>query len=190
MIADGVSIDPIPLVKIKDHVVKVLGFQHTSMIPTANGRSFHIQFSGLKMIPESADACLNDLMLILDSSQPYDISPSLMGGPYAEDETPCSLLLGSVFVDVLLELLIHAEDIMTLPFVTLKNMLKSLIIILYKHDFESRALKHLQGSLRRAVHRTLELLLTELSYELRQLALSACHIFIKRWPTVIGNFVM
>ena len=49
----------------------------------------------------------------------------------------------------------------------------------------------LQGNLRLAVKRCLDLVMEDkhLSYELRQLALSTCQAFIKRWPASTGNFV-
>ncbi|CCM02372.1 uncharacterized protein FIBRA_04467 [Fibroporia radiculosa] len=187
MISDGIPIEPVHLVKVKFHLVKAIGYREVAMCPTITGRSFHIRFHSLPLIPKSADSCLNDFISVLDSSQAYDVSPSMMGGPYAEDEAPCSLLVGSILVDVLLDIFMNAEDLAALLPVTLKNLLKSLIIISYKHDFDRRPLKHLQGALRKAVRRALDLVLAEVSYEIRQLALSACHTLIKRWPAVVGN---
>ncbi|KAF9815310.1 hypothetical protein IEO21_04673 [Rhodonia placenta] len=190
MIAEGIPIDPIQSLKVKEHLVRALGFQEVVLVPTASGRLYHIQYQGLYTISQISEVCLNDLMLVLDCAEPYDIAPAVMGGPYAEDETPDPLLIGSIFVDVPLELFVHTRDMMSLTFIALKNLLKTLIIILYKHDFDSRSLQYLQGTLRRAVRRSLEVLTADVSYELRQLALSACHIFIKRWPMLIGNFVI
>lgn len=190
MISNGINIDIIAILRIKDHVVRVLGFRDVFVVPTTSGRSFHVRFSGLDDIPEPADACVNDLLLLFDSSKAYDVPPSAIGGPYAEDETPHPLLVGSVFVDVLLDLIIHVKAITRLPFITLKNMLRSLIIVIHKHDFDSKPLRHLQGNLRKATRRTLDILLADTSYELRQLVLSMSQAFIKRWPGIIGNFLM
>ena len=190
MISSGIAVDRTSLLKIKHQLVRLLGFQTSSMIPTANGRSFHIRFTDFESIPETSLICLNDLMLVLDSAQPYELAPSMMGGPFAEDETTAPLLIGSVFVDVLIELYVSSEDMASLPFITSKNALKSLIIILYKHDFDSRPLRHLQSSLRKAVRRALDIVLEDVNYELRQLALSICQTFIKRWSTMSGNFPM
>ncbi|PCH38065.1 hypothetical protein WOLCODRAFT_136025 [Wolfiporia cocos MD-104 SS10] len=189
MVTHGIPIEPNELVKIKGHMVRVLGFQEIYMVPTPSGRGFHFRFSGFKSIPESAEACIDDLMLILDSPQTCDISPSMVGGPYADDETPSTLLVGSVFVDILFGLF-DAVDILELPSITLKNMLKSFMIILYKHDLDSRPLKHLQGPSRKAIRQVLNLIRCDLSYELRQLALSTCQVFIKRWPTIINNMTI
>ncbi|KAI0928528.1 hypothetical protein AcW1_005746 [Taiwanofungus camphoratus] len=190
MISNGINIDIIAILRIKDHVVRVLGFRDVFVVPTTSGRSFHVRFSGLDDIPEPADACVNDLLLLFDSSKAYDVPPSAIGGPYAEDETPHPLLVGSVFVDVLLDLIIHVKAITRLPFITLKNMLRSLIIVIHKHDFDSKPLRHLQGNLRKATRRTLDILLADTSYELRQLVLSMSQAFIKRWPGIIGNFLI
>ncbi|KZT09437.1 uncharacterized protein LAESUDRAFT_741739 [Laetiporus sulphureus 93-53] len=191
MIVDGVPIDPIYLVKLKGDVVRLLGFEEVSMIPTATGRSFHVRFGGLDDIPDHAESCISDLMLIVDSPQTYDVSPSMIGGPLAEDEISCPLLIGAVFVDTILDLIVEADEISAISFITLKNLLKSLLIILYKHDFDSKPLKHLHNKLRRAVRRVLELLLTDRSHELRQLALTSCQAFVQRWSALVpGNFVI
>ncbi|TFY64018.1 hypothetical protein EVJ58_g2900 [Rhodofomes roseus] len=188
MLSSGIPIDRTSLLKVKDQLVRVLGYQMVSLVPTPNGRGFHVRFYDLGSIPDSALICLNDLMLVLDSAQSYDVAPSMIGGPYFEDETTSPLLIGSIFVDVLIELCVSTEDIAALPFITFKNVLKSLIIVLYKHDFDSRPLRHLQANLRKAVRRTLDLALEEINHELRQLALSISQIFIKRWSTMAGNF--
>lgn len=190
MLSSGIAIDRTSLLKVKYQLVRLMGFQTASMVPTANGRSFHIRFTDFESIPETSLTCLNDLMLVLDSAQPYDLAPSMMGGPFSEDETTSSLLIGSVFVDVLIELYVSSEDMASLPFVTSKNALKSLIVVMYKHDFDSRPLRYLQGSLRKAVRRTLDIVLEDVNYELRQLALTICQIFIKRWAIMSGNFPM
>lgn len=76
------------------------------------------------------------------------------------------LLIRSIFVDVPLELFVHTGDMVSLTFIALKNLQK------------------------RAFRRTLGILTANVSYELRQLALSACHKIIKRWSMLISNFAM
>ncbi|KAI0079929.1 hypothetical protein K474DRAFT_1638767 [Panus rudis PR-1116 ss-1] len=191
MITDGISIDIFPSLRLKAHICRLLGFGDVSMVPSGGGQSFYIACNGLGNIAERSIPCLEDLMPLLDASHPFDLSPSAMGGPYADDTGTSRVLCGSVYVDVLLDIFIHAQNLLSLPPIPLKNILKALLIVLYKHDLDCKPLRHLQGHLRRAVRRTLELLLAErhLSYELRELALSICHAFIKRWPSVVGNFV-
>ena len=189
MIAEGIPIEVSHMLKLKDHLARMLGFAEVAMITIGTTSHFFVQFGSLNVIPEAAYPCLNELMLTLDSAQPYSLMSSAMGGRYSEDEMPASLLVGSVFVDLFLETFIHCNNLETLPPLTLKNLLKSLIIVIYKHDFDSRPLKLFQPQLRRAVKRALDLLLEELSYDLRQLVLTACHAFIKRWPHLIGNFI-
>ncbi|KZT67735.1 hypothetical protein DAEQUDRAFT_712938 [Daedalea quercina L-15889] len=187
-LSSGIVIDRTSLLKVKDQYVRLLGFQSVWMVPTTTGRGFHIRFADLGPIPDSALICLNDLMLVLDSAQSYDVSPSMIGGPFSEDDTTTPLLIGSVFVDVVIELFVSTEDLAAFPFITSKSVLKSLIIVLYKHDFDSRPLRHLQANLRKAVRRALDFVLKDINYELRQLALTICQIFIKRWSTMAGNF--
>lgn len=188
MISDGVPVDVFSLLRLKDQLARTLGYQDVVMVPSANGHTFHVQFRGIVSIPSAAFPCITDLMLAMDSAYPYELSCSAMGGPDVEDETVCPLLVGSVFVDVLLGLFVQLEDTAALPPLVLKNLLKTLIIVMQKHDFDSRALRHLQSELRAALRRCLTLLLNEeqLSLELRQLALSSCQIFINRWPNVMG----
>ncbi|OBZ75571.1 hypothetical protein A0H81_04216 [Grifola frondosa] len=183
MIADGISIDINPLLKFKDHLVRLLNFDDVAMQPTGN--TFYVRFDGLGEIPPVAYPCLNDLTLVLDSSEPYNIAPSAMGG---QDETTSPLLVGSVFVDVLLQLFVQAEALECVQFTTLKSMLKSLIIVIHKHDLDSKPLQDLQPHLRKAMKRILDLLLMDLSYEIRQLCLTACQAYIKRFNPP-GSFI-
>lgn len=192
MIADGINIDIFSLLKIKSSLVRILGFKDTSLVQlNPEGTSFHIRFNHLGQVKPWVYPCLDDLMLVLDASSPFGLAPSSMGGPFAEDETPFPLLVGSVFVDVVFEVFSQLQDLAVLPFLTLKNLLKTLVIIIYKHNFDAKPLRHLHTSLRAVARRTLDLLLADrfLSYELRQLALSISQAFIKKWPYIIGNFL-
>lgn len=191
MLADGIESDIVSLLKIKEHLLRLVGFSDTALVSSGGGQSFYIEYGGLENIAGGSFPCLDDLMLLLDASYPFGLAASAMGGPYANDDTPVPLLIGSVFTNVLLDIFIHAQNLETLPPITLKNLLKALLIVIFKHDLDSKPLRHLQANLRRAARRVLDLLLEEkrLSYELRQLALSACQAFIRRWPSIIGNFI-
>ncbi|KAI0831397.1 hypothetical protein BC628DRAFT_1312212 [Trametes gibbosa] len=189
MLSDGISIDIASLLKLKDHLARALGFAEVAMVNAGSGTAFFVRFSSLDVVPEAAYPCLNELMLVLDSAVPFDLVPSAMGGKFVDDEVASPLLIGSVFVDVFLETFVQCDELENLPAVTLKNMLKTLIIVIYKHDFDSRTLKSFQPQLRKAVKRAQELLLMDLSYDLRQLVLTVCHSFIKRWPVLTGSFV-
>lgn len=192
MVADGIEIDIFSLLRIKDQLLRVLGFSDVSLVPSANGHTFHVQFGEIKTLSRCADPCVADLMSIFDSAQPYNLSCSVMGGPMVEEDEAVSLLIGSPFLDVLLGTFRHAHGLTSLIPLTLKNLLKCLIIAIQKHDFDSRPLKHLQGHLRESIRRVLSLLMDEeiLSQELRQLALSTIQIFAKRWPNIMGAFIL
>lgn len=192
LIADGISVDLFSLLKLKNHVVRVLGFAETSLVSSSNGQSFFVRFSEISQIPRCSFPCFSDLLVILDSSEPMDVTPFSMGGPYTGEDSSSRLLVGTVFVDVVLEIFISYPELLSLPPLMLKNLLKAMMVIIYKHDFDSKPLRHLNLNLRNAVRRVLDLVLEDkiLSYESRQLALSVCQSFIKRWPIVSGNFIV
>lgn len=189
MLADGITVELNSLLKLKDHLARALGFAEVDMLTMGTSNAFFVRFSSLDVVPEVAYPCLNELMLVLDSAAPYDLPPSALGGRSLDDDAPSPLLIGSVFVDLFLETFTQCNGLESLPPITLKNMLKSLVIVIYKHDFDNRVLKPFQVLLRRAIKRAQELLLTDLSYDVRQLVLTSCHAFIKRWPHLTGNFV-
>lgn len=191
MVADGAGIDLYSLLRFKDQLVRALGFQDVTIVPSSTGHTFYIGFGETSGIPEYAYPCIADLLLLLDSPRPFDIACSAMGGPNVEDDTPSSLLVGSPFADAVIGIFLHADDLSALPSTTLKNLVKCLLIMLQKHDFDSPPLRHLQQDLRRAVKRSLvELVKNDsISHEIRQLALSISHVFIKRCSGFAGKFI-
>lgn len=190
MIVDGITVDTVTLLKIKLHLIQIVGYNNVSVVPTPSGHSFHVRFGEVRELPDIAFPCVAELLTVLDSPHPFDLSSSAMGGPYTEESDSTPLLVGSIFVDVSLGMLCHIKDLLSLPVLILKSLLESLVVIIHKHDFESRPLKHLQNTLRRAVVRALELLLLDISYEIRQIALSVVQAFIKRWPSFMGSLVL
>jgi hypothetical protein len=188
MIADGIAIDNFTLLKIKAHLVQVIGFNDVTVVPAPSGHTFYVRFGEVREIPQLAFPCISELLSVLDAHHPVNLAPSAMGS-HTEDGHSSPLLVGSIFVDVSLGMFCTVRDFSSLPVLTAKSMLEALVIIIYKHDFESRTLKHLQQNLRRAVMRALELLLQDISYELRQLALSITQAFIKRWHSFMGSLL-
>jgi hypothetical protein len=189
MIADDISIDLFSLQKIKIHLLQVVGFSDVIVVPMTSGEGFHVTFSKLGTIPELAFPCINQLSTVLDATRPFKLAPSAMGGSHPEDVETWPLLVGTLFVDVLLITFCEVRSLLSLPILTLRSMLESLIIIIYKHDFESKPLQHLHHSLRKAVRRTMEVLLRDVSYELRQLALAVVQAFVKRWAVLAGSLI-
>ncbi|KAI0062284.1 hypothetical protein BV25DRAFT_1804358 [Artomyces pyxidatus] len=190
MIEAGVTIDTFSLLKIKRHLVQVIGFTDVSTIPSATGQTFYIAFEKLGGIPEYVWACIDELLPVLDAAHPFSVSASAMTGSYSTDDTQSSLLIGSPFVDVVLALINEMKDLLSAPFLSTKTLLECLMVIVYKHDMESKPLKHLQGNLRQAVRRMLSITLAPVSYDLRQLALSVIQAYVKRWPNAVGSFVL
>ncbi|KAG6890677.1 hypothetical protein C0995_005049 [Termitomyces sp. Mi166 len=189
MIADGIPIDDFALLKIKSHLVNIIGFRDVLLVPSQVGRLFQVQFGEVSEIDDIALSCVNQFLTMMDASHPVDIPSSVMAGSSDLDERPTPVLVGSVFIDVFLTMFCSVKDLNSLPVLTRKNMLETLCIIIYKHDFESRVLKHLQQDLRHAVVRALECLDLDISYDLRQLALSVVNAFVKRWHSIMGSFI-
>lgn len=188
MIADGITIDLFSFLKIKYHLVTILGFEGAGLVPAPSGHTFHVQFGEVRAINEHALPCIHSLMVLVDAYRPLEISPSAITG--VEDETSVELLVGSLIVDVVLGLFNKVGDLSTLPALYLKTLLRTLIIIIYKHDLESTPLRHMREPLRRAVRRASDLLLIDLSYELRQLVLSLVQSYMKKWPAQSYSVLM
>ena len=189
MIADRIAIDGFLLLKLKIHLVRIIGFSDISVTCSPSGQSFYIQFGKVSEIPQLSFPCVHGLLLVLDAHHTVDLPHFAMVGANEQDEKPLSLLVGSVFVDIALTMFCTIRDLSALPVLILKTLLEALCVIIYKHDFESRGLRHLQQALRRAVLRALDILSQDISYELRQLALSVVQAFIKRWATFMGSIV-
>lgn len=188
MIADGIAIDLFSFLKIKYHMVALLGFEGAGLVPAPSGHTFHVQFGEISGVNEYSLPCIQGLMVLMDAYRPFEISPSAITG--AEDDTPSKLLVGSLVVDVVISLFNKVQDLTTLPALHLKTLFRTIIIIIYKHDFESAPLRHLREPLRRAVRRTSDLLISDLSYELRQLVLSVVQSYMKKWPLQAHTVLM
>ena len=64
---------------------------------SGNGQAFYIQFGVLPELPESSHPCLNKSINLFDAYRPFDIAPSAVGGPFANDDLHTSVPIGSVF---------------------------------------------------------------------------------------------
>jgi hypothetical protein len=192
MIADGIEVDIFSLLRLKEQILSIIGCQDVNIIPSATGHTFHVRFGAIKAISRWADPCIADLSLLIDSAQEYSVSCAEMGGPLIDDDVPVPLLIGSPFVDVVLGVFKSATNILSIAPLTLKNLLQCYIILIQKHDFESKPMKHIQGDLRESARRILGLVTDEqqLSLELRQLALASIQVFTRCWPNIIGTLIL
>ncbi|KAG7452502.1 uncharacterized protein BT62DRAFT_879722 [Guyanagaster necrorhizus] len=188
MIAEGIKIEYNDVLRIKHHLVRALGFDKIALAPTSNGHTFFVEFGETKDIPEVAYPCVTELTVVLDAHHVLDLSTISTGIQESADSTT-PLLIGAPYVDVCLGLFCTVRAPESLPVLVLKSMLEALGIVIYKHNFEKVYLRHLQQTLRRAVSRALELLLLDINYECRQLALSVVQAYIKRWHGSIRSFV-
>ncbi|KAI0306458.1 hypothetical protein B0F90DRAFT_1808156 [Multifurca ochricompacta] len=176
MIGSGIGIDLLNLLKLKKHLVLILGFVGVSTVPAPASQVFYVTF-------EHTRVTAHDLLSVLDASQPFSLFASAMTESSPPNDAPTSLLVGSIFVDVLLALITGSDDLLDLPYLTTKRLIECLLVVI-------RPLRHLQGHLRKAVRRVLNLVPTGLSYELRQLALTVVQTYIKFWPNTAGSFVL
>ena len=189
MIANGAVVTVSTLLTIKKHLVDLVGFIDATTIRKVDGQISRIEFGGIDTISEAVIPCINELAVVLDSHCPFELAPSMMTAVREEDDKPTKLLVGSLFIDVVLVMFCTLEDLLSLPVLTLKRVLESLCIMVYKHNFESPPLIHLQHRLRQAASHVLELVLQDISYELRQIALSFIQAFIKQCGQFMGTFV-
>ncbi|KAJ3516626.1 hypothetical protein NLJ89_g1005 [Agrocybe chaxingu] len=188
MIADGLEIDSFSLMKIKVQFVQITGFTRISVLPTLNGQSFYLQYSDIPEISESAYPCIEEIPHVLDAAHYTTLPYPVLGIANEEDKT-ANVLVGSAFLDTSLCMIGTLRDLSSLPVLTLKALIETLYIILHKYDFEDRTLQHYQPLVRRAVLRTVELLSKDISYELRQLALSIAQASINKWHTFLGPVI-
>jgi hypothetical protein len=189
MIADGIAIDVFSILKVKLYLAKAIGFHDAAFAPAQNGHAFYVRLTDMDKIPDISLPCVSELLSVLDAPHPFDLTPSAMGSPYASDEEPCPAHIGTIFVDVSLIMFYTVEDICALPVLTMKSMLESLVVIIHKHDLDSKPLKHLPSHFRKALRRVLDLLLQDISYEIKQLALSVIQACTKTRPALMGNLL-
>ncbi|KAI6036559.1 hypothetical protein BKA83DRAFT_85522 [Pisolithus microcarpus] len=186
MMESGMEVDIFSSLNLKYHLARVVGFSDVEAIPTASGRSFYVRFEKLESIPATAFPCVQAFPRILDAHRNFELPPTVMGSTLVEDDKPCRALIGTIFVDLVLAIFCSSHDLLTLPILTLKSLLEALMIITFKHDFGSMAIRHLDVSLRKALRKASDFLLLDVSYELRQLALSVVQTYIKRGVAITG----
>lgn len=186
---NGGEIDLTSCLKFKLYLAKIVGFSGAQMVSTLNGRAFSIHMDAFNAIPQESLPCVDEFARILDAPHPFDLPPSLMNSPFTDDDKPCRVLVGSIWIDVVLGVFCAMDELLKLPALTLKSLLEALMTMIFKHDFNSPALRHLDVLLCKALKRTLDLLLVDLSYDLRQVALSVIEIYIKRGSAISGALV-
>ncbi|KIY72162.1 hypothetical protein CYLTODRAFT_367962 [Cylindrobasidium torrendii FP15055 ss-10] len=178
MLASGVESNYNDIMRIKHHLVLLLGFSKVEVKPHLNNQTFDVLFGEARSIPALATPCINELVVILDA--PHSVDPYNYTGVREDASTP--LLVGGPFVDVAIKLFCSLEVLETLPVLTLKSLLEVLGVIIQKQDVERKVhLKHMAQNLRAAVLRAMDLLCLDINYECRQLAMSVVQSFTKTW---------
>ncbi|KAF8628329.1 hypothetical protein AX15_003874 [Amanita polypyramis BW_CC] len=189
MIANGVPVNVSTLLRVKKHLVELMGFENVTEIFHPDGQTARVEFKDIPIVFEEAIPCIGKLTAVFDSSSPFELTRSTMIFAHSQDDKPSKLLVGSLFVDVILVMFCSLKDLLSFPALTLKGILESLCIITYKHDFESPPLIHLHHRLRQAVLRSLEVITEDIGYESRQVVLSFVQGFIKQCGKFMGNVI-
>lgn len=187
LIADGITVDGFTISKIRFHLAQALGFRKILAVPLPSRVAFHIQLGEPDKVPENAFPCIDRFFRLLDANHYVELPPSSLTGQTMQDDKPVTVLVGSVFLELFLSLFHTSRNLSRLPLVTVKNLLEALGVIIYKYDFESRLLRHLQRPLRDAISRVLDFLSENTSYVLCHLALSVAQAFVKRWHNLMGS---
>ncbi len=190
MIGSGISIDVLTMLKLKKHLIHILGFSNVSTVRVPGSHLFFVTFDHARTTERDVSPCMDELLTVLDASHPFSLVTSAMTESSPPNDAPASLLVGSIFADIPLALINGSEDLLDLPILSTKRLIECLLLVMYKHDIESQPLRHLQGNLRRAVRRVLNLVPTKLAYELRQLSLTVAQTYVKLWPNTAGSFVL
>ena len=184
--ADGIDIDSFSLMKMKIQFVTTVGFNNISVTRSLGQHSLNLQFSDSAEITEASYPCVEELAHIIDSPHRTKVPRSALGIFEYRDGDAVDVFIGWTFLDPLLCMITTIRSLTSLPVVTLKSLLEALYIALHKCDFESEHLRHLQPQLQKAVLRSVGLLTENISFELRQLALSIAQASIKKWHTFLG----
>ncbi|KAF9482782.1 hypothetical protein BDN70DRAFT_800871 [Pholiota conissans] len=186
MIGDGIEIDSFSLTKLKIQLVQIVGFKNISVIQTQSLQSLRLQFSEITQVSDVAFPCIEELTHVVDSPHYLKVHQSALGITSNHEDDMETMLVGSVFIDIVLYIMGTLPKLSSLPVLTLKCLLETLYIIVHKYDFDDPIFRHLQSPLGRAILRSSELLSQDLSYELRQLSLSIAQASITKWHTFLG----
>ncbi|KZT61428.1 hypothetical protein CALCODRAFT_9999 [Calocera cornea HHB12733] len=181
LVAHGVVIQALDLLKVKVFLARQLGFSK-AVLRIAGDGTCHVA-PGPVSVPEPPEqglACLAATKRVLDASTKISVSPSILGVNLPPDAAvPC--LIGAPLVDLVLIVLRATQDLATMSHLVLRSWLESLIIIILKHDMRSPVLKHLDTDLKTAVARTTEILTSNAPYDNRQLALTVNQCYVKKF---------
>ncbi|KAK1236541.1 hypothetical protein PQX77_000234 [Marasmius sp. AFHP31] len=188
MAASGLIADFNELLKMKVHVARMLGFADARIVPTQDGPTFYVHFADLIAVPGYAFPCINQLLSLLDSPHPVVLS-TLEGPARGDSRNSTPLLIGSIFIDVLLALFTSVGEIMRLPILTVKSLLESVGVIIYKHDFEHMYVRPTQSALKKAIPMIMDIMLEDINLECRQLALYVTQAYIKKFHGTMRSLI-
>jgi len=155
----------------------VIGFESVRTVLDENGFTLRVIFGEVKKISTFSFPCIQQLLVLFDAPNPLVVDD----GYDVQANSLSPFLVGSPFIDILLGLFDSPDDLAALPILVLKSILESLGVVILKHNFEDIRIRLQQPALKRAVSRVMELMLRDINYECRQVALSTLQAYIKKW---------
>lgn len=162
MIAEGLATSSNTVWELREHLIKALCFNNVAY-STSSGTSF-TETGTLGNIPEAALSLIHEMLPVFDAAHPLQSLNPTSGQTIVDDSISSQILIGSPFVDVCLNLICMSPALDQLPPLTLKSLMETLGIIIYKHDFDRGFLRSFHPTLRKAVTRILEVMLNDISY--------------------------
>lgn len=192
MLADGAIVDDITLVKIKAQLVRSLGFRDVSVTPAGvNGYASQLSYGEIKSIPESVYPCFGNLISLLDSWHKVELPSPVINMNSYDDGKGVEVLIGSPFADIPINILATYERVLLLPVLVIKHLLESIHVIIYKHDFEGHSHNLFSSHFfRRAIMRSLDLLITDVPFEVRQIAFLTIQSYFRRATTLTSPLIL
>lgn len=160
LLAHGIAADQDTVTIVALAFARMVGFRDVSFN----------HYGNIESVPDGGFICINELSGVLDQCYPSPATNSELD--LREDRGDAS-----TFASVCLALITGVRNVQTLPFLTLKNLLGCLVIIIYKYPDDQET----TNKLREALGRFAEVLATEaqLSEELQQLILTAANAFFE-----------
>ena len=192
MLSDGVIVDDITLIKIKAQLVRSLGFRDVSITPAGvNGHASQLSYGEIKSIPESAYPCFGNLISLLDSWHKVELPYPVINMNSYDDGKEVEVLIGSPFADIPINILATYENVLLLPVLVIKRLLESIHVIIYKHDFEGHSHSLFPSHFfRKAIMRSLDFLVTDVPFEVRQIAFLTIQSFFRRATTLTSPLIL
>ncbi|GJJ12125.1 hypothetical protein Clacol_006366 [Clathrus columnatus] len=181
MITNKIGISLESLVHVKFITVRFLGFSSARRIPTPNGQLFYVQLGEIDKLDDYACGIIQPLLRLLDASYKLRLPASLLGH---WNQDLGDALLGTLFVDSIAKIWEFPQIVQGLPYVSVRGLLESLLVIVVKHDIGSNVLKHLDEAICTSIKAVADLIFLNSNYDIRQLCFAVLSMFLQTYPVL------